>query len=156
MKNLLKLITTCIVVFILILTMFNIKVQAKSLEIEEPIKIALSGDIFDDIAWDILPPGIKDKTGVIDPDDFEPDAPSQADIDPIVSRANVIVGIIRAIGVVVIFVTLLVLGIKYMTGSIEEKAEYKKTMIPYIIGAFVCLAITQILAVIIEIVQDMQ
>ena len=28
-----------------------------------------------------------------------------------------------------------ILGVKYMMGSLEEKAEYKKTMMPYLIGA---------------------
>ena len=35
---------------------------------------------------------------------------------------------------------LMVLGIKYMMGSAEEKAEYKKTMIPYLIGAVLLFA----------------
>ena len=39
------------------------------------------------------------------------------------------------VGVIVSVITLMVLGIKYMFGSIEEKAEYKKTAIYYIIGA---------------------
>jgi len=38
----------------------------------------------------------------------------------------------------------MVLGIKYMMGSAEEKAEYKKTMIPYIIGAILLFAATTI------------
>ena len=36
-------------------------------------------------------------------------------------------------GLSIIF--LIILGIKYMIGSIEEKASYKKTMLPYVIGA---------------------
>ena len=46
-----------------------------------------------------------------------------------------IVSIITTIGIIVAVVVLLVLGIKYMMGSASEKAEYKKTMIPYLIGA---------------------
>lgn len=46
-----------------------------------------------------------------------------------------IMGIVQTVGVVVAVVILMVLGIKYMMGSAEEKAEYKKTMLPYIIGA---------------------
>ena len=46
-----------------------------------------------------------------------------------------IMGIIQTVGVVVAVVILMVLGVKYMMGSAEEKAEYKKTMIPYVIGA---------------------
>ena len=32
-------------------------------------------------------------------------------------------------------IILIVLGVKYMMGSAEEKAEYKKTLLPYFIGA---------------------
>ena len=46
-----------------------------------------------------------------------------------------IVDIITTIGIIVAVVVLLVLGIKYMMGSAAEKAEYKKTMIPYLVGA---------------------
>ena len=47
---------------------------------------------------------------------------------------------------VVIF--LLILGIKYMMGSASEKAEYKKTMIPYIVGAVLIFAGTSLVRVI--------
>ena len=36
-------------------------------------------------------------------------------------------------GLSIIF--LIILGIKYMMGSVEEKATYKKTLVPYVIGA---------------------
>ena len=49
--------------------------------------------------------------------------------------AGNIVSIITTIGIIVAIIVLLVLGIKYMMGSAAEKAEYKKTMIPYLVGA---------------------
>ena len=49
--------------------------------------------------------------------------------------AGNIVSIITTIGIIVAIIELLVLGIKYMMGSAAEKAEYKKTMIPYLVGA---------------------
>lgn len=51
-----------------------------------------------------------------------------------------IVGILQTVGVVLSVVVLIVLGIKYMMGSAEEKAEYKKTMLPYIVGAALIFA----------------
>lgn len=51
-----------------------------------------------------------------------------------------IMGIISTIAVVVAVIVLMVLGIKYMMGSAEEKAEYKKTMIPYLVGAILVFA----------------
>ena len=53
----------------------------------------------------------------------------------ITSVGGKIVGIIQVIGIVIAVVVIMVVGIKYMMGSVEEKAEYKKTMMPYIIGA---------------------
>ena len=46
-----------------------------------------------------------------------------------------LVTILQTVGVAAAIIILLILGIKYMMGSAEEKAEYKKTMIPYLIGA---------------------
>ena len=46
-----------------------------------------------------------------------------------------IFGIVQVVGIIISVVWLAVLGIKYMMGSTEEKAEYKKTMLPYIVGA---------------------
>ncbi len=51
-------------------------------------------------------------------------------------KLNVLFFAIRVIGITLSVIILSVIGIKYMMGSIEEKAEYKKTLIPYIIGAF--------------------
>lgn len=49
--------------------------------------------------------------------------------------ASSILGIIQAIGTFVSIGALMILGIKYMMGSVEERASYKKSMLPYIIGA---------------------
>ena len=50
---------------------------------------------------------------------------------------GLIVGIVQTVGTIVAVVVVVILGIKYMTGSTEEKAEYKKTMLPYFVGAIV-------------------
>ena len=51
------------------------------------------------------------------------------------NKVNNILGVINIIGVVSSAIVLMVIGIKYMMGSVEEKAEYKKTMGYYILGA---------------------
>lgn len=60
---------------------------------------------------------------------------SDVDVDGITGLGNSIIKILSTVGIVVSVVVLVVLGIKYMMGSAEEKAEYKKTLMPYIIGA---------------------
>ena len=62
---------------------------------------------------------------------------------------NQIIGILTTVGVVVAIVVLLVLGIKYMMGSASEKAEYKKTMIPYLVGAILIFGASAITKVVI-------
>ena len=55
-----------------------------------------------------------------------------------------ILGVIQTVGTVAAIVTLIILGIKYMMGSAEEKAEYKKTLVPYVIGAILVLLASNI------------
>lgn len=71
-----------------------------------------------------------------------------ADTTKIVNLGATIVSILQTVGIVVAVVVLLVLGIKYMMGSAEEKAEYKKTMIPYVVGAVLIFAATTIVNVV--------
>ena len=59
-----------------------------------------------------------------------------------------IMGVIQVVGVVIAVIILMVLGIKYMMGSAEEKAEYKKTMIPYLVGAILIFSASTIANVI--------
>ncbi len=60
--------------------------------------------------------------------------------DSITSFGGQIVGILQVVGTVIAVLILVVLGIKYMMGSAEEKAEYKKTMMPYLVGALLIFA----------------
>ena len=68
----------------------------------------------------------------------------------VVSIGNQLIGIITTVGVVVAVVVLLVLGIKYMMGSAAEKAEYKKTMIPYLVGAVLIFGASAITKVVVD------
>lgn len=70
-----------------------------------------------------------------DPKDLEGKATGDFD-----NVGNAIIGALKAIGTIISVAILVVLGIKYMMGSAEEKAEYKKTMIPYLIGAVLIFA----------------
>ena len=58
---------------------------------------------------------------------------------------------VTAIGIVVSVVTLIIIGIKYMLGSVEEKAGYKKSLMPYVIGAFLTFAASTLAQIIYEI-----
>lgn len=71
-----------------------------------------------------------------------------AGISNVKSVGGQIVGLIQVVGTIVSVGMLIVLGIKYMMGSAEERAEYKKTLFPYFIGAVLIFAATNLAQVI--------
>ena len=73
---------------------------------------------------------------------------STVDVAGITSFGNSIVRVLSTVGIVVSVVVLIVLGIKYMLGSAEEKAEYKKTLLPYVIGAALIFAASSIVSIV--------
>lgn len=66
--------------------------------------------------------------------DIKSDDNTGAD-DAIEKIGSTILSIVTGVGMVLAVVLVAILGIKYMMGSTEEKAEYKKSMIPYLVGA---------------------
>ena len=73
--------------------------------------------------------------------------------EDVTKRGNQLIGIITTVGVVVAVIILLVLGIKYMMGGLEEKAEYKKSMMPYLIGALLVFGASTIAKAVIGLVK---
>lgn len=71
-----------------------------------------------------------------------------------INRAGNVLGWIRIIGMLVAVIALVVIGIKYIFGSVEGKAEYKKTIFPYLIGCFMLMAISIIVGFIGDFVID--
>ena len=60
------------------------------------------------------------------------------------TKVGKIIGFLQWAGAIAGVLIITILGIKYMMGSLEEKAEYKKSMIPLIVGAVVLIAAPQI------------
>lgn len=60
------------------------------------------------------------------------------------AKVGKIIGFLQWAGAIAGVLIITIFGIKYMMGSLEEKAEYKKTMIPFIVGAIVLIAAPQI------------
>ena len=83
--------------------------------------------------------------GVADANGKSTTITGESDINTFSQNAVLILG---TIGSIISVVILIVLGIKYMLGSVEEKAEYKKTLLPYIIGAAFVFAASAIAPVI--------
>lgn len=85
---------------------------------------------------------------VINPDTYKPNTSSVENGDKLKNIGNDIIGFLQLIGTILSVLVLAVIGIKYMIGSVEERAEYKKAMLPYVIGAIMVFAITNLLGII--------
>ena len=72
----------------------------------------------------------------------------------LVHIGEVVVSGIRVIGIVLSVVILMIIGLKYMLGSVEEKADYKQTLVPYIVGAFILFTGSLIPELIYKIMQN--
>jgi len=69
----------------------------------------------------------------INPDDYEP-SNDLKDSEIFLQRAAIVTGFIKYVGMVVSILGLTIIGMKYLFGSVEEKADYKKSMVPYVFG----------------------
>ncbi len=60
-------------------------------------------------------------------------------------------GGVQGVGSIVSVLALVIIGVRYMLGSIEQKAEYKKIMIPYLVGAIFLFLSSNIVGVLYDI-----
>ena len=110
-------------------------------------------------------------------DDDEEEGKKQTDLDDILTSANEFVqgqdtsteaiddevlqnlsstfyNILFAIGVAATVIVGMIIGIKYMMGSTEEKADYKQMLLPYFIGCVVVYGAFGIWKIVIEIMKQ--
>lgn len=73
---------------------------------------------------------------------------ADGDVSDISGMAGKVIKWIRNVAVIAGVILLTVLGFKYMLGSAEEKADYKKSLIPLVIGIIVVMASTQLISMI--------
>lgn len=71
----------------------------------------------------------------INPEEISASADTGAADTTVLNVGNMILTIITNVGMILAVIIIAVLGVKYMMGSTSEKAEYKKSMIPYLVGA---------------------
>lgn len=57
--------------------------------------------------------------------------------DELGNTANFLYNLLLAFGIITAVIVGSILGIKYMIGSVEEKAEYKQTLLAYLISCVV-------------------
>lgn len=91
----------------------------------------------------------------IDPNNYNPGSVSTSEAQSFFDKAGVILGAVRTLGVVISVLVLMFVGIKYMLGSVEERADYKKAMMPYVIGAILLFATTTFVTIIFDWAKDL-
>lgn len=80
---------------------------------------------------------------MLNPSDLEKSI-EYGDTNELTSKVGRIMGMIRNISIIAAVIVIMVIGVKYILGSVEEKAEYKKTFMPLIIGIILVVAATTI------------
>ena len=91
----------------------------------------------------ILVYGFVINVNALSPGEYE-DTKTTVNTGEIESIGQRIFRLVIVTGIFVSVIALAIMGIKYMVGSAEEKSEYKKTMLPYVIGAFFLFAASAI------------
>lgn len=81
---------------------------------------------------------------------FEPIEPKTAGTagEKVTNTAGQILTIVRIVGMAVAVIMLTILGIKYVAASPNEKADYKKGMTVYVVGAVLLFGASALLSVI--------
>lgn len=91
---------------------------------------------------------------VIDPEGYKPnDSVVSGDDKIFTDKVDVILSAVKNIGIVASVISITIIGIRFMFGSVEEKAEFKQVMPGYLIGTFLVFAVTVIPDIIFDIAQ---
>ncbi len=86
------------------------------------------------------------------PGEYNPFEQGDTGSSELISKANVIVNVIRNVGMVIAVIALMIIGLKAMVLSASEKATYKQAMPGYILGVFMVAAMSYIPSLIYNIV----
>lgn len=74
--------------------------------------------------------------------------------EAIQNMSDIIFNVLFILGIVIAVIWGLVIAIKFITGSVEEKAEVKKTLIPYVAGCVVLFGAFTIWELVVTILQS--
>lgn len=85
---------------------------------------------------------------LINPNDYNPNNSNDEVPEKFTNMVGIIATTIQTIGVILSVIVIGLLGIKYMTGSVEERADYKKSMIPFLIGTVLIVAVGTIIRIV--------
>ena len=79
----------------------------------------------------------------IDPSTLKEDYEG-VDTTTLTAKIGKVMGVIRNVAVVASVIVLMIIGVKYILGSVEEKSKYKENFMPLIIGIVVVVSATTV------------
>lgn len=91
---------------------------------------------------------------ITNPEPYKPIENLEGRNTKFIERANLVLGIIRVAGSFLAVIILMTLGIKYMLGTAAEKADYKNSMIPYLVGAIMVFTIPNVIGILYDIIKN--
>lgn len=80
-------------------------------------------------------------------ENYKSSGPSTADVKDMYRFGGSVAGIIQIVGTAVSAGAMIIIGIKYVAASADEKAEYRERMIPYFIGAVLLFGASNIVKI---------
>lgn len=85
----------------------------------------------------------------IDTNSFNPwdTQPEGIDSETVTKYTNKVLGPLATVGVIVSVIAIMILGLKFIIGSATEKAEYKKHLVPVVLGICIIVFIFSILGI---------
>ena len=84
----------------------------------------------------------------INPDSYKSSGPSDSDVAEMYSFGGRVAGIIQIVGTAVAVGTMMIIGIRYIMASADEKAEYRERILPYFIGAVLLFGAVNVVKII--------
>lgn len=83
-----------------------------------------------------------------DLDKYKPSDPTSGEAKEFTDRISIILGFVKNIGIITSVISLMIIGVKYILGSVEEKSKYKETLMPWVIGCIILAMGTTLVSVI--------
>lgn len=87
----------------------------------------------------------------INPSYYEPNELQKSEVAGFEAFGGSIASVIQIIGTMVSVATMMIIGIRYIVASADEKAEYRERMIPYFIGAVLLFGASNVVNIIYQI-----
>ncbi len=145
-KKIYKILVSLIIMIAIIC--LSVNVQASALVQSGSNRITNASDKVDELTSEL-----GGSSGDASPAVFDGSTSEELDLSD--TFFETITDAISSIGIFIAVGALMIIGIRYMVGSVEEKAEYKKTMMPYIVGCFILFAASAIIPAIEELFSDL-